>query len=67
MTAIIDLLKNKKMYGIAVVLVIIVIAEKVLGWDVPGVDVGDDWLGFILAALGLGATKAAIVKSGSVY
>ena len=67
MTTIIELLKNKKMYGIAVVVIIIVIAEKMLGLDIPGVDVGDDWLGFVLAALGLGATKAAIVKSGSVY
>jgi len=63
MTAIIDLLKNKKMYGVALIVIIIGVAEGLLGIDVPGIEVGNDWLGYILAGLGLGATKAAIVKS----
>ena len=67
MTAILDLLKNKKMYGIAVFVVAIGVAEGIFGLDIPGVVVGNDWLGWIIAGLGLGATKAAIVKSGGVY
>lgn len=67
MTAIIALLKNKKMYGVALVVIAIGLAEGIFGLDIPGIVVGEDWLGYILAGIGLGATKAAIVKSGSVY
>ena len=67
MTAILDLLKNKKMYGIAVIVIAIGVAEGLLGLDIPGVVVGPDWFSWILAGLGLGATKAAIVKSASLY
>lgn len=63
MTAIIDLLKNKKMYGLAIIIVAIGVAEGVAGWDVPGVTVGSDWVGWILAGLGVGFTKAAIAKT----
>lgn len=63
MTAIIELLKNKKMYGVAAVVILIGILEGPVGMDIPGVDVGADWLGWIIAGLGIGATKAAIVKS----
>ncbi|ABD85703.1 hypothetical protein [Rhodopseudomonas palustris] len=45
---------------IAAVLVLVVVVEKGLGIDVPGVDVGSDWLTQILAALGLGTLRAGI-------
>ncbi|MFM8700007.1 MAG: hypothetical protein ACKOC1_01215 [Hyphomicrobiales bacterium] len=41
-------------------LVLVVVVEKGLGIDVPGVDVGSDWLTQILAALGLGTLRAGI-------
>ncbi|WP_174511800.1 hypothetical protein [Methylocella tundrae] len=47
-------------YIIAAVLVLVVVVEKGLGIDVPGVDVGSDWLTQILAALGLGTLRAGI-------
>lgn len=47
-------------YIIAAVLVLVVAVEKGLGIDVPGVDVGSDWLTQILAALGLGTLRAGI-------
>lgn len=61
----IDFLKNKKMYGVAVIVIAIGVAEGVFGLDIPGVVVGPDWVTWILAGIGIGATKAAIVKSGS--
>lgn len=63
MTAILNLLKNKKMYGVAIVVIAIGVSEGLLGLDIPGVIVGPDWFAWILAGLGLGATKAAIAKS----
>lgn len=62
MTAIVDALKNKKMYTIAFFVIAIGVAEGVFGIDIPGVNVGPDWMAWILAGLGLGATKAAISK-----
>jgi len=47
-------------YIIAAVLIICTLAEKVLGIDIPGVDVGQNWLETILAALGLGTLRAGI-------
>ncbi len=47
-------------YIIAAVLVLVVAVEKGLGIDVPGVDVGSDWLTHVLAALGLGTLRAGI-------
>lgn len=49
---------------IAVALIIGVVAmEKVVGFDVPGITVGDDWLIYLLNALGLGGLRAAISKT----
>jgi hypothetical protein len=50
-------------YIIAGVLLLIVIAEKGLGIDIPGAEVGDDWLFVILNALGLGTLRAGIGKA----
>lgn len=62
MTAIIDLLKNKKMYGLAIIIIVIGTVEGLGIYDIPGVVVGPDWVAWILAGLGIGATKAAIAK-----
>jgi len=47
-------------YIIAAVLILCTLCEKVLGIDIPGVDVGQNWLETILAALGLGTLRAGI-------
>lgn len=47
-------------YIVAVVLVLGVITEKVLGIDVPGFEVGSDWMTVVLGALGLGTLRAGI-------
>lgn len=47
-------------YIIASVLVLVVVVEKVLGINVPGVDVATDWFTHVLAALGLGTLRAGI-------
>ena len=55
-------LKGKKAYIIAIVIVLLVIIEKVLGIDVPGVEIGDNWGTLILNAGGLAAIRAGIAK-----
>lgn len=47
--------------GTAAVLLIVVVLEKGLGIDVPGVALETDWVGTLLTSLGLGA--ASIVAS----
>jgi hypothetical protein len=42
------------------VLVPVVVVEKCFGIDVPGVDVGSDWLTQIFTALDLGTLQAGI-------
>ncbi len=65
MNSIIEFLKGKKVYLLAIIVVLIVVCEKLLGIDVPGVEVGDNWMDFILAALGLTTVRAAIAKTGN--
>lgn len=55
-----NFLNGYKTYVIAALLVLCVAAEKLLGFDVPGFETGDDWLGVVLAALGLGSLRAGI-------
>ncbi len=59
MNAVLQFGAGYRTYIIAAVLVLVVV-EKGLGIDVPGVDVGSDWLPQILAALGLGTLRAGI-------
>lgn len=63
MSSIIEALSGKKTYIIAGVLILVVVVEKGLGIDVPGVDLGNDWLTTVLAALGLGTLRAGISKT----
>jgi len=63
MNSLVNVLKGKKTYIIAVVLVLIVICEKVLGIDIPGAEVVNPGE-YILAALGISSLRAGIDKSG---
>lgn len=47
-------------YGVVAVLLLCVAAEKLLGWDVPGFTLTEDWLSVVLGALGLGSLRAAV-------
>lgn len=60
MNAILQFGAGYRTYIVAATLILVVIVEKGLGIDVPGVDVGSDWLTQILAALGLGTLRAGI-------
>lgn len=53
-------LQGKKTYLVSAVLVAVVLVEKGLGIDVPGVTVGDDWLFLILNGLGLSTLRAGV-------
>jgi hypothetical protein len=59
-----DWLKGKKTYLLALVLALVVAIEKGLGIDIPGVVVTDDWMETLLAAAGLSALRAGISKNG---
>lgn len=60
MNAVLRIGAGYRTYIIAAVLVFVVLVEKGLGIDVPGVEVGPDWLTHLLAALGLGTLRAGI-------
>jgi hypothetical protein len=47
-------------YIVAVTLVLLVVIERVIGIDVPGVMLEEAWLSHLLAAFGLGALRAAL-------
>jgi len=63
MNAVLQFGAGYRTYIIATVLILVVVVEKGLGIDVPGVDVGSDWLTQILAALGLGALRAGLANT----
>lgn len=58
------MLQGYKTYIVAAALLLLVVIEKGLGFDVPGVELGDDWLLLLLNAAGLGALRAGVTKSG---
>lgn len=47
-------------YIIVFAVLLCVIIEKAFHIDIPGFDPGEDWLGFVLGALGLGALRASV-------
>lgn len=53
-------LEGYKTYIVVTVFLLCVVAEKFIGWDIPGFVVGDDWFAYVLNALGLGALRAGI-------
>lgn len=63
MNAILRFGASYRTYIIAAVLVLVVVVEKGLGIDVPGVDVGSEWRTQILAAPGLGTLRAGIGRA----
>ena len=63
MTALLQIGAGYRTYLIAAVLVLVVLVEKGLGIDIPGIDVGSDWLTHLLAALGLGTLRAGISEA----
>lgn len=51
------MLSGYKTYIVAAMVAAIAIMEGMLGIDIPGAEMQSDWLGFVLAALGLGALR----------
>lgn len=60
-----NVLSGYKTYIVAALLAIVGIVEGLLGMDIPGVTVSDDWMLVLLNALGLGALRAGVAKAGS--
>lgn len=58
------MLAGKKTYLLVIAFAVVVFVEKGLGFDVPGVTVGDDWLLILMNALGIGTLRAGIAKVG---
>ena len=56
------MLSGYKTYIVVAVLLITVFVEKVLGADVPGIEISGDWMLIVLNALGLGSLRAGIGK-----
>lgn len=55
-----NMLEGKKTYAVAALVLLVVIVEKVAGIDIPGIDIGDDWLNYVMSALGLTALRNAM-------
>lgn len=53
-------LAGYKTYILVVLFLVMVAVEKVMGWDVPGFEVGDDWMTWVWGALGLGTLRMGI-------
>jgi len=62
MAGILEFMQGKKTYTIIAVFVLCVVLEKFIGFDIPGFTVGDDWIGEVLAMLGLGTLRAGMAK-----
>lgn len=52
-----------KTYLVMAALLAVVVLEKGLGFDVPGVALGDDWMLVVMNAIGLGTLRHGIQKS----
>jgi hypothetical protein len=53
-----------KTYLVMAALLAVVVLEKGLGLDVPGVALGEDWMLVVMNAIGLGTLRHGIQKSG---
>ncbi|EPX82113.1 hypothetical protein [Salipiger mucosus] len=58
-------LPGMKTYIVAATLILVVGVEQGLGIDVPGVELGENWMMAVMNALGLGTVRAAIGKLGA--
>lgn len=56
-------LDGYKSYIVAGVFILGVVAEVFLGLDVPGFQPGENWVEYIMAALGLGAVRNGVAKA----
>jgi len=56
------MLNGYKTYLAAFLLAAVGIIEGVLGIDIPGVQVDDNWFTILIGALGLGGIRHAIAK-----
>ena len=57
------MLSGYRTYIIAAALLLIVLVEKGIGIDIPGIEIDDDWLLLTLNALGLGSIRAGIGRN----
>ncbi len=55
-------LDGYKMYIAGAALALVVVVEKFLGGDVPGITTPDDWLALLLGAFGWVGLKSALSK-----
>lgn len=62
MGKIMEAFDGKKTFLLAALVIAIGLSEGVLMWDVPGIDVGDDWVNYILTGLGIGTFRDALRK-----
>lgn len=58
-----NLLNGWKTYAVVAVLLLTVAIEKLLGVDVPGIVITDDWGLVVLNALGLGALRSSFAAT----
>jgi hypothetical protein len=57
-------LNGYKPYLVMAALLAVVVLEKGLGLDVPGVALGEDWMLVVMNTIGLGALRHGIGKEG---
>jgi hypothetical protein len=53
-------LSGYKTYIVMWTMVGCIVVEKVMGFDVPGFEMGDDWVNWLLGAFGLGALRSGM-------
>lgn len=56
------MLQGYKTYIVAAMVVAVALCEGVLGVDIPGAEMQQDWVNYVLAALGFGALRAGVGK-----
>ena len=57
-----DILDGKKTHLVVLIYLLCCAAEGLLGFDVPNFDLPDEWLGPVLAALGVSTIRDALRK-----
>jgi hypothetical protein len=58
----ITFLQGKKSYIVAIVIVVLVVIEKVIGIDIPGFEMGEDWGKYIIGSATISTLHAAIQR-----
>ena len=59
-----SMIDGYKTYLVMAALLAVGVREKGFGLDVPGVALGQDWMLVVMNAIGLGALRHGIQKSG---